>query len=741
MTSANAKQREPKALSRRKFLISTGWIAGGVTVLSACSSIMPALPVLSDPEPGDGVFWIQMGADGRVRFLCPRMEMGQGASVGLTQIVAQELNLSPSDIDCAAPTTAQIPPVKMTVGSESLQLFAGPVSRAAAHLREILRDRAATLAGISRGSVKDSGAGLALPDGRRIAYAELVTKTPLVLSDDDKLSDGPLNQYMLSGRGRRNFADADADADWRRDAVADIVTGRTVFARDVVLDGMVYGGVLRPPRIGARLRRVDDSAVQGMTGIVAVVVDLDAGFAGVAVEDPFALPEVLAALVADWELPEGGEQRSPFDVERAQAKDDFEHTLASDGKIATGRSRAKTVVSGRYDTVFAAHAAMEPRSAVVQVEGDKVEVWCGTQAPFFARRRVARIVGRGEEEVIVHPQRMGGGFGGGVANQAAEEAARFAAAIRRPVRVQWSREEEFRHNYFQPPFSHAIEAGVTSNGRISHWRHDFVSAPIMFGQVPPGLQWAVDLLADEGTSRGAIPPYALAHHKIRYSDIRVPQPTGAWRGLGAAPNGFAIESMVDELAAAAGLDPVAFRIANLAPERQRLIDVLRRVSEISAWHRGPRPGHARGVACAIYKDTTYAAVVAEVRADKRARALRVERIWCAHDCGLAVNRDQITAQIAGNVIWGSGMALKEGMTFADGQAEVENFDGYEILRADEAPEIEIALIDRPDQPVAGAGETVIAPTVAAVANAVSSLVGRRVRRLPIDYDTLVASAE
>ncbi len=737
MTATTAKQRQPKVLSRRNFLISTGWIAGGVTVLSACSSILPALPVFDDPEPGDGAFWIQMGVDGRVRFLCPRMEMGQGASVGLTQIVAQELNLPPSGIDCVAPTTAQIPPVKMTVGSESLQLFSGPVSRAAAQLREVLRGRAAALAGIPGKRVEDSGAGFALPGGRRVTYAELVTKTPLVLSDGDKLPDGPPEQYMLSGRGRGKFA----DQDWRRGVVADIVTGRAVFARDVVLDGMVYGGVLRPPRFGARLRRVDDSGTVGMAGVVAVVVDLDANFAGVAVEDPFALPDALAALNADWEMPEGGEKESPFDVERAQAKDDFEHTLASEGKIATGRARAKRVVSGRYDTGFAAHAAMEPRSAVVRIQRDKVEVWCGTQAPFFVRRRVAKLIGRSEEAVIVHPQRMGGGFGGGVANLAAEEAARLAAVVRRPVRVQWSREEEFRYNYFQPPFSHAIEAGVTPDGRISHWRHDFVSAPIMFGQVPSGLEWAVDLLADEGTSRGGIPPYALAHHRIRYSDIRVPQPTGAWRGLGAAPNGFAIESMVDELAAAAGLDPVAFRIANLPPERQRLIDVLRRVSEISAWHRGPRPGYARGVACAIYKDATYAAVVAEVRADKGARAFRVERIWCAHDCGLAVNRDQITAQIAGNVIWGSSMALTEGMIFADGEAEAENFDGYEILRAHEAPEIEIALIDCPDQPVAGAGETVIAPTAAAVANAVSALTGRRVRRLPIDYDVLVASTE
>jgi CO/xanthine dehydrogenase Mo-binding subunit len=457
------------------------------------------------------------------------------------------------------------------------------------------------------------------------------------------------------------------------------------------------------------------------------------------VEDPFQLPAALEAVRAEWRIPQSWQQSqldALLDVERHIADDDFEHGLASSGDLDEGRAAASSRLTARYDTPFAAHAVMEPRAAVAWVRQDKVEVWCGSQDPFFVRGRVARITGRDAEDVVVHTHHMGGAFGGRVVCQASEEAAILSAAVGRPVRVQWTRETEFRHNHFHPRFSHFIDAGVTEAGTISHWRHDFVSSPIIFSSavIPRHLRWAVDLVGDFGTARGATPPYRIANKRVSYSDVRIPVPTGTWRGLGAAPNTFAIECMMDEMAAAAGLDPLELRIKNLPPEQARLAATLRRAAGMSAWGRATPSGTGRGIACAVYQGATSVAVVAEVRVDHAERTLRVARAWCAQDCGLVINPDQVKAQITGNLIWGCSMAFKERIIFRDASAEADNFDGYEIFRNEEAPDIEIALIEPPDAKPVGVGEPAIAPTAAAVANAVFAATGKRARRLPITYD-------
>lgn len=741
---------DPKAISRRRFLKKTGWVAAGLTITAAAAyplvgSIIPAMPSFGDPEPQDGFAWIQALPGGHIRFFCPRMEMGQGASIGLSQVVAEELNIDQSQIECLLPDTNQTPVFKMTVGSDSIKLFFDPVSLAAAQLRETLRGLAADKANLHPDQIEDGQGGFVLPDGTELSYGALVPSEPVVISAADlSAADAALPRYAVQRKG--NFQAIGRS--WKHHELEAIVTGQPIYSRDVSLDDMVYGQVLRPPAFGATIKSVDTRAAKAMPGITVVVADegnnfvMVVNFVGVVSADPFALPAALAAIDVQWDIPEGQDQDqidNILDVTRLRGEDDFEHTLAEAGDIGAGQTTARHQNAARYDTSFAAHAAMEPRAGVAWVKKDTVEIWCGTQDPFFVQQRVALLTTRPVDDVIVHSHRLGGGFGGRVQCQASEEAALLSAAVGRPVRVQWDREAEFQNNYFQPGYSHFINAGVADDGAISHWEHDYVSSPIATGPMPKNIGWVTDrMIADFGTSRGSLPPYQFAHQRTRFSDIRTSVPIGAWRGLGAAPNAFAIESMMDELAAMAEIDPLEFRLQNLPAAGDRLSGVLHRVAELSAWGKGAvATDTGRGMACAVYKDETPVAVVAEVLVDHAARDLRVTEIWCAQDCGLIINPDQVENLVMGNIVWGCSMALKERLTIKAGAVEQRNFDGYEILRHHESPEMTVALIQSDSAPV-GVGESAFAPVAPAIANAVFAATGQRIRRLPVSYDDVFA---
>lgn len=726
----NITDQDSARLTRREFLLKTGWSAAGLTVLASCSGVLPALPERANPELEDAAAWVQMLPGGQVRFYCPRMEMGQGPSLGLVQVVAEELNIPAAMIERAVPATDQVAPFKMTVGSESIEVFFDPVSYAAASLRESLRLRAAQKFKLAATDILDRQGGFTLADGRTAAYADLLGETEILDAGDGTLA-APPDRYAVTRRGHYNsigkaFTDGDIEG---------IVTGKTRFSRDAALPGMAHGGVLMPPAPGARLKSVDASRAEKMPGVIAAVVDLSESFAGIVSEAAHQVRPALDAMKARWQLSDAGGALGPVDEIRARweaPKREFEHEILSEGDIDKPWPEDGHRITSRYQSSLLAHAAMEPRAGLAWVQKDRVQVWCGTQAPFFIRNRIARILGRGRDQVILHPMRMGGGFGGRVPCQPAEHAAILSAKTGRPVKVQWSREDEFRQNYFQPPYFHEIEAAVTPGGRISHWRHDFMSAPIIFSSaaIPENLWWVFDMLADFGTSRGAVPPYAIENASIRYSDIRIPVPTGAWRGLGAAPNAFAIESMVDELAAKAGIDPLQLRLKNLRPGMERLGPVLKRAAEMAGWGRPTATGTGLGLAGAVYRGKTHVAAVAEVRIGPT-KELSVEKVWCAQDCGLVLNPDQVEQQIIGNVIWGCGMALGEAMNFKGTRPESDNFDGYQLVRQAEAPDVEVALIQPPGAPPVGAGEPAIAPVAAAIANAVHAAGGGRRRRLPI----------
>ena len=724
-----------RGLSRRRFLLRTGWMAAGVTLVAGCGRLLPALPPSGAPSLAEGQSWIQLLPSGKVRFLSPRAEMGQGASVGLVQVVAAELNLGPDDIECVNPSTSDFAPVKPTVGSESIQDFFLPTAHNAALLREALRGRAARQAGVAVANVADGEAGFVLPGGAKIAYRDLASGKPVVLSGDEqprtKLRLFSVEQHRI--KAARNLS-------WNRSAVEQIVTGQMVYSRDIVVDGMLYGRVIKPTALGAKLGRVKLDKARRMPGVVKVFTDESRDCVGVICGDPFTLNEAALAVEIEWKIDKPFAQDaldSIMDVERYRREDDFEHTLAERGTMPAGAQGTNKIVKARYRTPMAAHAAMEPRAAVALVAPDRVDVWGAAQSPHFVRARISKITGHDEEKINVHTHRLGGAFGGRILCQAAEEAVLLSKEVGKPVRVQWTREEEFQYNHVHPPFDHVVEASTSAGGKIAHWRDSFTASPIIFTSsvLPDYVQFFVDFTQEDGSPRGALPPYDIANLRIRYSDIRTPLVTSAWRGLGVAPNTFAVESMMDELAFAAGIDPVEFRLRNLSAAHVRLKGVIEAVAKASNWGASPLPNHGRGMACAIYKKTPVAVVV-EVRVDPSAKDIKVTRAWIAQDCGLVINPDQVKAQAEGNLIWGISFALKERLLLKDGKIEASNFDQYPVARMTDAPEIHVELIERGADPPIGAGEPVIAPTPAAVANAIHAATGKRMRRLPIAFEDI-----
>ncbi|MBK1662736.1 molybdopterin cofactor-binding domain-containing protein, partial [Paracraurococcus ruber] len=392
----------------------------------------------------------------------------------------------------------------------------------------------------------------------------------------------------------------------------------------------------------------------------------------------------------------------------------------------------------RLDVPMAAHAQIEPRAATARWSADatRLTLWTGTQDAFFVRAVLARRLGLREDAVVVRSSRMGGAFGGRTVPDVELEAARLARAVApRPVLVQWTRAEEFRCAFHRPPSSHRIRARFGPDGRVAAWWHAFASGHVILtaAALPGWLQRAADAVTgDAGIARGARPAYGFGAARVEFDAVALPVPTGPWRGLGAAPNAFAVESAMDELARLAGRDPLAFRLAHLAAE-PRLAACLRRAAAMAGWGRALPPGRALGLGCAPYKDASWAAVAAEVEADGRG-GLAVRGLWCAQDSGRVLDPDRVRAQAEGNLAWAVGSALTERLGLDRGAVAAGGFADYRLPRLTDIPHrLEVALLDPPaGAGIGGAGETALGPALAAIANAASRALGRRLARLPLD---------
>jgi isoquinoline 1-oxidoreductase beta subunit len=693
------------ALSRRGMLKALGWSAVGLTVVAGGAygfGAIPALPYRKAPTDADAAAWLRLRADGVVEVQMPRSEIGQGIAVSFRQIVAEETGFPLERVVAVHPRTDRLPPTRATVGSDSIKDFGPLLAQAAAALAVVLRK-----AGSENGHPpKEGWQGIAgrsqMIDARSVAGSSPVSFN-------------------------RSAARRVVGKSHPTDQIEAIVTGKAaLYADDVRLPDMVYCSMLRAPRLGAHLVAVDDKTARSFPGYLGV--HTAEGFTFVAAESRGTLERSLAAVKPDWQG--GGATQeailAAIDIDTGLAAGALEHVLVA-GKVPAGQFDLDL----RLDVPFAAHACMEPQTAAARFEDGRLELWSGTQDVTFVRAHLARALGLNAAAITVHGCRVGGGFGLKAVCLVELEAAICARVLKRPVKVQWSRLEAFRESYHRPPSSHRIRVRLSGDGKIDAWHHAFRSGHVLFtsAAMGPVLQFATSFVGDPGVLRDAIPPYAIQNARVEFEDVRLPVHTGPWRGLGAAPNCWAIETAIDALARLRGEDAVQFRKRQIAAEKPRLVRALDRVAALSRWQSLKSTNSVGyGVACGIYKDMSYVGVVAEVR--RNGNNLRVSRLWCAHDCGVLVNPDQVKAQVEGNLVWGIGMALSEELSVADGHIDVTSFADYLTPRFSEVPELVIDLIDEGDAPT-GAGETALVAATAAVSNAVAAMTRAQVSRLPV----------
>jgi isoquinoline 1-oxidoreductase subunit beta len=688
---------------RRRGLLQAGGAALAVAFLPGCS--LPVIPKRPKPGLENASGWVRF-EQGRYTLFIPRVEMGQNILTALKQIACQELGVDWALVEARLPSTRDIARVRATVGSESVKDFAVPLAQACATLRD------AVASGLTHRQMK--------------AIERPVTA---------------LRAFQAGGShvGRAVALEQGAA----------IVRGQPLYAADVRRPGMVYGRVLRAgasPELTSAPVALNEAGARASAGFVALVrdplltVDGSAGI-GIVARTPGALDRIEQALAVQWRVSSGFDQPSiddAVDIDRRLAASSHRaHRVHADRLSEEG----PWDVDLRIDIPLAAHAPIEPRAAVAEIDGQGgLQLWVGTQDLFYQRDVMAKRLNLAEDRIVVHGQRVGGAFGGKTICTVELEAAVLARAAAAPVKVQWTRAQEFQQGFHRPPSSHRIRARVR-DGRLEDWWHSFSSSHILFTSavVPPWLQRLTNLIGDDGVARGSALPYAAAAHRTEFDLVRLPAYTGPWRGLGAGPNVFAIESAIDECARSAGADPVRFRLDHLTDPR--LIGVLKAAAQAADWG-ATRPARTvkrcgSGVACGIYKAMSYAAVVAEVEVDAATGIVKVTRLWCAHDCGLVINPDQVRAQCEGNLVWGLGMVLMERLPVGDSQVGAATFADSPIPRLGDVPPMDVVLVDG-GHPPSGAGETAIVAAGAAIANAVRDATGWRAQRLPISPDLLAA---
>ncbi len=444
-----------------------------------------------------------------------------------------------------------------------------------------------------------------------------------------------------------------------------------------------------------------------------------------------------------WDRPDqydAADVAALVDVDSALAAGGLEHTIADDG----GEVSAPEVIDLRFDQPVLHHAAQERRCAVAefnQRDGrEVVEVWTGTQDIFVNQKKAAAELGWSADRVTVHAMRVGGGFGGRVLYDVVREAVFLARSVRRPVKVEWSRRDEFLADRTRPPSSHRLRIGASNEGDITEWRHACVSGHVLLTELmapQPLLSGMRMVMHDFGAARGLETPYSAKSRHIAMSDVELPFHVGEWRSLGAAPNNFAIECAVDELARTLGKDPVVLRLQNLGPDQSRLKDCLSRVQAMCDARRRPlASGFGRGYACGIYYEQSYVAMAFDLVVDHERQMIRVERCYCALDVGLVISPDQVRAQIEGCAMMAIGQVLMEEAPIGAGGLSAHRFNDYPTPTLEHAPEFEIELIGSRSNPPAGVGQAPVIAAVPALANALRDATGYRAEKLPVRFADL-----
>ena len=681
--------------------------------------------------------WVRVHRDGTVSICSGKVEIGQGILTALAQIAAEELGVAPGRIRMVAADTSVSPDEGVTSGSLSIQDSGAALRRACAHARALLVERAASRLGVSPGDLRvEDGAVRALD--RSVSFWECADDALFDCEVDEAIAVIPPADYRVVGK-----------AALRRD-LPDKIAGRPRFIQDMVLPGMLYGRVVRPSHGFAGLVSLDESKVRSMQGFTAIV--REGSFVGVLAEreDTAISAEQALRRAALWS--DGGSL--PQDIHSWLKEHAVEHRVINQKEDATTRSRAANALEAVYSKPYISHASIGPSCAIAQFEGDKLTVWSHSQGIFNLRRDLAIVLGMHEEAIVVRHVEGAGCYGHNGADDAALDAALLARAVRgRPVQVQWMRDDEFAWAPCGPAMAFMLRAALDSQGNIVDWQHDLWSNghssrpgraanPALLAawhlSKPYERPSAINMPLPAGAAdRNAIPIYDFPNQRVVNHYVReMPVRTSALRSLGAYANVFAIESFMDELAQAAGMDPIAFRLRHLKDPRGRaVIEAAVRRAEWSRWK--PAEGRGHGIGFARYKNLgAYCAAVAEVEVG---HDVRVNRLILAVDVGLVINPDGVINQIEGGAIQSTSWTLKEQVKLGVRGIASLGWEDYPILKFSEVPIVEVELVDRPELPAVGAGEAAQGPTAAAIANAVTHALGLRLRDLPLTHERIAVA--
>jgi isoquinoline 1-oxidoreductase subunit beta len=710
-------------LSRRSFVQAAAAAGGGLT-LSLSLPFANRDAQAADADDFAPNAFIRVEGDGQIVLTMPYVEMGQGTYTSIPMLIAEELevDLKQVRLEHAPPNeklygNPLIGGVQATGNSNAIRGAWQPMRQAGAIARTMLVAAAATRWNVDPASCRaQSGEVHHVPTGRSIKYGALAAAAARMSVPENVALKRPEDFKLIGTPARRLDAPAK-------------VNGTAVYGIDVRPPGVMIATLAQSPVFGGRVKSVDDVAARAIKG-VRQIVRLDDAVAVVAVHMG-AAKKGLAALLIEWDDgPHAQLNTDEIVGELEKATLNSGAVAQNIGDIDNAMASAVTKIEANYQVPFLAHATMEPMNCTVHVRKDGCEVWVGNQVLARAQATAAKTAGLPLDKVVVHNHLLGGGFGRRLEIDGVTRAVQIAQHVDGPVKVVWTREEDIQHDMYRPYFFDRMSAGLDEKGKPIAWNHRFAGSSIIARWAPPLFNNGLD----PDTTEGAINlTYDLPNMHVEYLRVEPPGvPTAFWRSVGPSHNVFVTESFMDELAAAANEDAVAYRRALLG-KSPRAKAVLELAAQKADWGKPLPEKVGRGVSVQ-FVFATYMAHVAEVEVS-RDGAVRVRRVVCAVDCGRVVNPDTVRAQIQGAIIFGITAALYGEITLKDGRVEQSNFDSYQMLRINEAPAIEVYIVNS-FEPPGGMGECGTAAIVPAVTNAIYAATGKRLRKLPIDVTAL-----
>jgi isoquinoline 1-oxidoreductase beta subunit len=716
---------QASAFSRRGFLIGSGSAAIAVAFGTIANG---AAEAAGSANIGT---WITIADDGIVTIIAPASEMGQGTRTTLPLILAEDLDADWSKVRVVQAGASnelygnpKFNNQQQTVGSYSVTGYYEKMRLAGAQARKVLLANAAAAWYVPVGELTtEPGVVVHAKSNRKIGYGELakIATVPDPLPAVTKADLKPSSQFRLIGK------------DIGRVDVPSKVNGTAQYGMDVQLPGLLYGAVLYPDVQHEKPLQIDDTAAKAMKGVVKIVpLPFGVGVIAETVEGAMRAKE---ALKVSWSktTPAQSYTEDKILAEYRALAEDWSKPgvdMVKKGDADAAIKGAAKVLAAEYFSDHVSHVCMEPLNATVRVSGDKVEVWSGSQAPVVMKILASIGAGTTPDKVTVNTMLLGGGFGRRSDGDDVMHATMLAkAADGRPVKMIWNRSDDMMNDKFRPLTAQRIEIGLDAKGDVVGWRHRIVNETYLGRVLPPPVFKAIGE-HDEVSGGGGEMSYAVANHRVEWVRAARGVDVGAWRGIAAGYTKFAIETLVDELAAGKGMDPVAYRIAMLKDDL-RAQAVVKTVADMARWGE-QRQGRALGFA---YSDAlhSHTAAAVEISVDDKTGAITVHHIWAAVDAGLAVQPRNIEAQMRSAMVFGLGAALKEQIHIKDGVVQERNFDAYPVMRMSEIPPMDVKVISNDAEPtgIGEAGVPVIAP---AIANAVAQLSGKRLRHLPMTPD-------